>query len=89
MAAASVKLHAHNFRSEIYRLNIEQGQFMSSLQSDARQINCCDFSGEHQLFMCGTSDGTVEAWDPRDGKRAGILDCDLAQFSDDALVVDE
>ncbi|PAV76009.1 hypothetical protein WR25_03989 isoform A [Diploscapter pachys] len=59
--------------SEIYRLNLEQGEWLPPLQSAAPAINCAQFSSEHQLFLCGTSLGQVEAWDHRDGTRVGVL----------------
>ncbi|XP_074650381.1 nucleolar protein 10-like [Tubulanus polymorphus] len=60
---------------EIYRMNLEQGRFMNSIKTEAKEINCCEFNPDHYLFSCGTSEGKVECWDPRDRTRAGILDC--------------
>ncbi|KAI6180913.1 Nucleolar protein 10 [Aphelenchoides besseyi] len=74
--------------SEIYRLNMEEGKFLTPLQTDADELNCCEFNDQHQLFVCGTTNGTVEAWDHRDAQRVGILNCDLDQFKDDAIVMD-
>ena len=41
------------FSSEIYRLNLEQGEWLPPLQTAAPAINCAQFSSEHQLFLCG------------------------------------
>lgn len=61
--------------SEIYRLNLERGQFMQSLQTNSTSsVNRCDVNPEHHLLCVGTHEGTVEAWDPRDRTRCGILD---------------
>ncbi|GMR47917.1 hypothetical protein PMAYCL1PPCAC_18112, partial [Pristionchus mayeri] len=60
--------------NEIYRLNLEEGVFLQSLITEATSINCCQFNPVHQLFLAGTSEGTVEAWDHRDRKRVSILD---------------
>lgn len=61
--------------SEIYRLNLERGQFMQSLQTNSTSsVNRCDVNPEHHLLCVGTQEGTVEAWDPRDRTRCGILD---------------
>lgn len=61
--------------SEIYRLNLERGQFMQSLQTNSTSsVNRCDINPEHHLLCVGTQEGTVEAWDPRDRTRCGILD---------------
>ncbi|GMS95578.1 hypothetical protein PENTCL1PPCAC_17753 [Pristionchus entomophagus] len=68
--------------NEIYRLNLEEGIFLQSLVTDANSINCCQFSPVHQLFLAGTSEGTVEAWDHRDRKRVSILDT-LPSIKDD------
>lgn len=61
--------------SEIYRLNLNQGRFLNSLQTDAPGVNKCEFNKVHYLFTCGTEDGRVEAWDPRSRHRVGVLDC--------------
>lgn len=63
--------------SQIYRLNLELGRFMTPFQTDALELNCCELNPEHHLFTCGTTGGMVECWDPRTKKRAGILDCAL------------
>lgn len=62
--------------SEIYRLNLHQGRFLNALQTEAATgINKCAFHPSHYLFVCGTEDGRVEAWDPRSRHRVGTLDC--------------
>ncbi|KAK6041864.1 hypothetical protein COOONC_20631, partial [Cooperia oncophora] len=52
--------------SEVYRLNLELGEWLSPLQTNGSALNCCQFADAHQLFVCGTTDGQVEAWDHRD-----------------------
>ncbi|XP_061897734.1 nucleolar protein 10 [Entelurus aequoreus] len=66
--------------SEIYRLNLEQGRFLNSLQTDAMEHNVCDINPVHHLFASGTSEGRVECWDPRVRKRVGLLDCALSSL---------
>ncbi|EYC11356.1 hypothetical protein Y032_0051g2164 [Ancylostoma ceylanicum] len=61
--------------SEVYRLNLELGEWLSPLQTNSTALNCCQFADAHQLFVCGTTDGQVEAWDHRDKSRVGVLDC--------------
>ncbi|MPC26261.1 Nucleolar protein 10 [Portunus trituberculatus] len=62
--------------SDIYRLNLQQGRFLNSLQTEAvTGVNKCAFHPSHYLFVCGTEDGRVEAWDPRSRHRVGTLDC--------------
>ncbi|GAU95273.1 hypothetical protein RvY_06919 [Ramazzottius varieornatus] len=64
--------------NEVYRLNLEEGKFMESLQSSfATEINSCDINPLHQLLMTGSSNGYVEAWDPRSGKSEGVISCDI------------
>lgn len=63
--------------SEAYRLNLERGQFLQPLQTDASGVNCAKVNPEHNLLALGTQDSTVEAWDPRSRTRCGILDVAL------------
>lgn len=61
--------------SEIYRLNLERGQFLQSMQTNSlSSVNRSAINPEHHLLCIGTNEGTVEAWDPRDKTRVGILD---------------
>uniref|UniRef100_A0AAZ3QBT2 Nucleolar protein 10 n=1 Tax=Oncorhynchus tshawytscha TaxID=74940 RepID=A0AAZ3QBT2_ONCTS len=64
--------------SEIFRLNLEQGRFLNSLQTDAVEHNVCDINPVHQLLASGTAEGKVECWDPRVRSRVGMLDCALS-----------
>ncbi|XP_059049775.1 nucleolar protein 10 isoform X2 [Achroia grisella] len=61
--------------SEIYRLNLELGQFLAPYVTKATEINCCAVNEEHGLLITGSGSGHVEAWDPRTKTRQGILDC--------------
>ncbi|XP_041978163.1 nucleolar protein 10 [Aricia agestis] len=63
--------------SEVYRLNLELGQFLAPYVTKASGINCCNVNEEHGLLVFGTESGHVEAWDPRTKMRQGILDCAL------------
>lgn len=63
--------------SEIYRLNLEIGQFLAPYVTKSNEINCCAVNEEHGLLIIGTESGHVEAWDPRTKCRQGILDCAL------------
>ncbi|XP_023703334.1 nucleolar protein 10 isoform X2 [Cryptotermes secundus] len=63
---------------EVYRLNLEQGQFLNPLVTAASEVNRCAINPVHQLFVCGTQEGKVEAWDPRTRGRVGTLDCALS-----------
>ncbi|XP_030054726.1 LOW QUALITY PROTEIN: nucleolar protein 10 [Microcaecilia unicolor] len=72
--------------SEVYRLNLEQGRFLSSLQTDASENNVCDINQVHHLFATGTKEGKVECWDPRTRNRVGMLDCALGSIIADAEI---
>uniref|UniRef100_A0AAY4DQX3 Nucleolar protein 10 n=1 Tax=Denticeps clupeoides TaxID=299321 RepID=A0AAY4DQX3_9TELE len=73
--------------SEIFRLNLEQGRFLNSLQTSATEHNVCDINPVHQLFAAGTIEGKVECWDPRVRNRVALLDCALSSVTEntDAL----
>uniref|UniRef100_A0A3Q3MMY4 Nucleolar protein 10 n=1 Tax=Mastacembelus armatus TaxID=205130 RepID=A0A3Q3MMY4_9TELE len=67
--------------SEVFRLNLEQGRFLNSLQTDAAENTVCDINPVHHLFATGTSEGRVECWDPRVRNRVGMLDCALSSLT--------
>ncbi|XP_053212189.1 nucleolar protein 10-like [Panonychus citri] len=69
--------------SDIIRLNLEKGQFLNPYQGSSTSFNCCKVNPFHHLLVCGSTDGQVEAWDPRIRERVGSLDCALS-----ALTVD-
>ncbi|XP_015789909.1 nucleolar protein 10 [Tetranychus urticae] len=69
--------------SDIIRLNLERGQFLNPYQGSSTSYNCCKINPSHQLFVCGSVDGQVEAWDPRVRERVGILDCALSSLTVD------
>ena len=71
--------------SDIHRLNLEQGRFLNPLTTQALGVNVCKVNQDHHLFTCGTTEGQVEAWDPRTRQRTGVLDCALALLQGDHL----
>lgn len=60
--------------SEIYRLNLERGQFLQPFTSQASGFNASDINPEHHLLCVGSQESTIEAWDPRDKKKCSTLD---------------
>ncbi|XP_063080309.1 nucleolar protein 10, partial [Engraulis encrasicolus] len=72
--------------SEVFRLNLEQGRFLNSLETSAVEHNVCDINPIHHLFATGTIEGKVECWDPRARNRVGILDCALGSVADNTEV---
>ncbi|XP_044749537.1 nucleolar protein 10-like [Coccinella septempunctata] len=63
--------------SDIYRLNLVRGQFLTPFVSEASVINKCAINKEYSLVMCGTKEGKVECWDPRCRNLIGTLDVAL------------
>ncbi|ESO09911.1 hypothetical protein HELRODRAFT_72901 [Helobdella robusta] len=61
--------------SEVCRLNLQVGRFLSPLSTKADELNCCAFNEHHELFSCGTTQGIVECWDPRARNCVCRLDC--------------
>lgn len=61
--------------SQIYRLNLERGQFQVPYTTNASSINKCAINNVHNLLVCGTREGTIEAWDPRTKSSVGTVDC--------------
>ncbi|KAK3245059.1 hypothetical protein CYMTET_45354, partial [Cymbomonas tetramitiformis] len=59
---------------EMYRINLEQGRFMSPVVSKSQAINCCGISPIHGLMATGGEDGLLECWDPRSRESIGELD---------------
>jgi len=73
----SAELHLVGSGSSVYRLSLEQGRFLNSLDSGCPGLNCVSLNPVHGLITAGSSDGRVVAWDPRDRREAGRLDCAL------------
>ncbi|KAF8793129.1 Nucleolar protein 10 like protein [Argiope bruennichi] len=64
--------------SEIYRLNLEQGRFLNPYHTEASSLNKLAIHEYYDIIACGTMEGKVEAWDPRQRERIATLDCALA-----------
>ncbi|XP_050363079.1 uncharacterized protein LOC126781984 [Argentina anserina] len=50
---------------ELYRINLEQGRFLSSLNTQSPALNVVSRSKLHGLVACGGEDGAVECFDLR------------------------
>ncbi|XP_039278900.1 nucleolar protein 10 [Nilaparvata lugens] len=74
---ATCDLYVVGTSSDIYRLNLERGQFMSPFTSTGSELNRIAINEHHNLVVVGTKEGKVEAWDPRARTVAGHLDCAL------------
>ncbi|KAJ3169537.1 Nucleolar protein 10 [Geranomyces variabilis] len=64
--------------NEVWRLNLDQGRFLTSLQTECPAINVMHVNPAHQLFGFGGEDGRVEFWHPRERRRIGALDIGAA-----------
>lgn len=71
---ASCDLFLVGVGKEIFRLNLERGQFLQPYETQSSCLNACEVNPEHGLLIVGTKEGTVEAWDPRSRARCAILD---------------
>lgn len=59
--------------TELYRLNLERGQFMQPFPTDFYN-NCLAINPEHYLISVGNEKGHVESFDHRMKRRCGVLD---------------
>ena len=59
--------------SQVYRLNLDRGQFMAPFDTESDAINCVRFSALHGLYGFAGDNGTLEFWDRRDRSRLGII----------------
>lgn len=58
--------------TDLYRLNLERGQFMQPFPTDFPN-NCLAINPEHYLICTGNEKGHVESFDHRMKRRCGIL----------------
>lgn len=72
---------------EVYRLNLDQGRFMTPLLlqgedgEEVSGVNAIDINPAHQLFAFGVGgNGTTEFWDPRSRSRVGLLKLPAARL---------
>ncbi len=77
----SCDLYVVGTSPEVYRLNLEQGRFLSPFVTEASGINACTVNPAHHLLALGTLEGRVECWDPRSRRQAAILDCALSSIT--------
>ncbi|KAL5546575.1 hypothetical protein UlMin_006262 [Ulmus minor] len=59
---------------DLYRINLEQGQFLSSLTTQSPALNVVSRSKVHGLVACGGDDGSVECFDMRMRSSIGRID---------------
>ena len=72
--------------SEINRFNLEIGKFNTPLESESLSLEACAVNPYHELFITGSKEGIVEAFDPRCDKRVGRLDIAFSTVTPDTQV---
>uniref|UniRef100_A0A2P2KSM1 Nucleolar protein 10 n=1 Tax=Rhizophora mucronata TaxID=61149 RepID=A0A2P2KSM1_RHIMU len=60
--------------ADLYRINLEQGRFLSSLSTQSPALNIVCRSKLHGLVACGGEDGAVECFDMRIRSSVGRID---------------
>ncbi|XP_053394245.1 nucleolar protein 10-like [Mercenaria mercenaria] len=80
---ANCDLYVAGVSPEVYRINLEQGRFLSPVGTEAQEVRCCEFNDFQHLLACGTTEGHVECFDPRVRTRVGILDTALSSHIED------
>uniref|UniRef100_A0A5B7AG30 Putative nucleolar protein 10 n=1 Tax=Davidia involucrata TaxID=16924 RepID=A0A5B7AG30_DAVIN len=58
---------------DLYRINLEQGRFLSSLSTHSPALNVVSRSKLHGLVACGGDDGAVECFDTRSRLSVGRI----------------
>ncbi|KAL0225700.1 hypothetical protein P9112_013024 [Eukaryota sp. TZLM1-RC] len=59
--------------SDLYRLNLEEGRFMSPITTTSNALNVVKVFPAHQLILTGSEDGFVHGFDPRDHSKLNSL----------------
>ncbi|CAG2168634.1 unnamed protein product, partial [Oppiella nova] len=72
--------------SQVYRLNLEVGSFLKPFDTTCISFNTCALNPHHNLFVCGSHEGMVEAFDPRSKSRVAVLDCGLNSVTTETSV---
>lgn len=60
--------------TQVYRINLSEGRFMTSLPTRSPAVNACGVSPAHGLYGCAGEDGGLECFDPRQRDSLGWLD---------------
>lgn len=71
---------------DLYRINLAQGRFLSSLSTQSPALNVVSRSKLHGLVACGGEDGAVECFDMRTRSSVGRINAVSAAGEDDQEV---
>lgn len=85
----SCDLYLVGVSSDIYRLNLERGQFLNPFVSEGSELNKIAMNPVHDLIIVGTKEGRIEAWDPRARDRVSSLDCSMSCMTDNSIEIEE
>lgn len=76
------------FSSEIFRLNLDRGQFLNPfISSVGNEVNKLCINPIHNMILIGTKEGKIESWDPRTRNSIGVLDCALNCVANNANIM--
>jgi len=68
------ELYITSSSPEVFRLNLQQGQFFAPLETNISDVLCSCLNPDFELLAFGGSDGRVELWDAREHKRCASID---------------
>jgi len=60
--------------TEVFRLNMEQGQFFAPFVTNIPDILCSSMNPIHEILAVGGTNCTIELWDTQSRQRKGIVD---------------
>lgn len=66
---------------DVFRLNLDFGQFEDSLESERGGFNCCTANSDLGLVFAGSVDGTIECWDSRVSTSKVVRSFDCSVYS--------
>jgi ribosome biogenesis protein ENP2 len=67
---SSCDLFSVGSSNEVYRLNLFEGSFLKSFETDAENISACDINYTLELLGIAGDKGVVELWDLREKSKA-------------------
>jgi ribosome biogenesis protein ENP2 len=63
--------------SEVYRMNLEEGRFLTGFETQCPAVNKVKANRAFNMVGLAGSDGRLECWDPRAQGAVGVLDAGL------------
>lgn len=76
------------FSADIYRLNLDRGQFLNPFVSSVgNEVNKLCINPIHNMILIGTKEGKIESFDPRTRNSIGVLDCALNSITNNTNIM--